>query len=185
MSAPYWQTDPRKLKGSEKHKWLRENRQIVLDYLAKYGKGTAMIRFGISRPDTFDRLIEDESERIPINTYQIQMATTTAREAIESARQAHMEIRGLAESYENFIESLADQLNKKFLIPLLKLAFTLDAKPILPDKKTLLVSDILDVPPLPRPKAKPRPKRLSQQVKQIYLEAHPFAGKEKGNDNKL
>lgn len=167
--------DPRKMTGGEKHKWLRENRQIVLDYLAKYGKGTAMIRFGISHPETLDSLIEKDCENdLPVNSYEVRLAVATARRAIESAKQAHIEIRGLEQSYEHFIESLANQLNQKFLLPLLRLAFTLDTSPFKPRPDELSPDSIFNVPRLTTPKPAPKLKG-SQRLKKIYLSAHPLA----------
>ena len=174
------ETDPRKLKGGQKRKWMKENAPLVLDYLAKHGKGNAMICFGVTRPDGFDWLIDDESEKqLPVNSYEVRMAVTTARAAIESAKKAHVEIRGLEESYEHFIESLADQLNKKFLLPLLKLAFTLDATPFEPRSSPALLDDILNVPELEMPKAIEQPKATEQTKREAAREARRVAVEQK------
>jgi len=167
------EVDPRKLYGGAKLHWLRENRHLVLEYLAKHGLGTTMVRFGISHPDTLERLIKWESEEErPANSYEVRMARLTADAAIETAKEAHVELRKLKQAQLNFVEDVADQLRDKFLVPLLRLAFRLDTQPF-KTESPLLLDGILNVPQLKAPKRKRSP--IKKRMRDIYLTAHPFA----------
>jgi len=153
--------DPRKLKGGQKQLWLRENRQVVLDYMGKYGRSCTMLRFGIWRGESLDRLIEWEAEdELPVRQSEVRMASSTARASLDLSKDAHIEIRKLKEAHQQFVYEVADRLQDTLFIPMLKVLLHFNSKAF-DTEDNLSLEELLGSPQIEAPKPKVIPKRLT------------------------
>lgn len=113
------------LKGGEKHKFLREHRQTILDLEETFGRDFVKGHFCI-KEETLDAILRFEPSTFISKFTKSDRALAKAEIAEQAVKELRQEIKELRQQFATFQESVGTQLAKKFLIPLLQSAIKID-----------------------------------------------------------
>jgi hypothetical protein len=107
------------LKGGEKQQWLRLHHEEVIAYYEAHGELATRERFNIVKEEAWQHVLDTRSVHSPGLT-KADRAIARAEITEAGVRELTQEIRELKEQYGKFVPLVADELNKKFFIPLLR-----------------------------------------------------------------
>lgn len=122
-------TDPRRLKGGVKGVWLKQNRQLVVDYWRHFGDADTCKQFSM-RPEVLRDLIQGGVEdpravRLPRRSDDIEKVQLMAEASQAAVAELRRDIRGLKEDYIQFTELVSESIATKLLKPLLSMIIRL------------------------------------------------------------
>ena len=127
------------MNGGEKAMWLRQNRQLVLDYYDQFGEPLTLRQFNL-KPSTLDSLFKRQGiDKEDIRHYR---AEALAKIAMEGANEARRDVRELKAQFGLFTELVSRQLIDNFFVPLLGSVITLPPSFGVKATKDLLISDL-------------------------------------------
>jgi hypothetical protein len=127
--------------GGRKQMWLKQHRDMVLDFCATFGREATMEQFSM-KGDTLDSLID--SRRQEDLSFKIaDRAIVKTEQTDVRVRELSREVGELKASYTRFTEVIGDELANKFFMPLFQLVIQLPEE-LRPKPATdgLLLSDI-------------------------------------------
>ena len=117
-----WTNDKefRDMKGGAGHKWIREHRQLILDYLDLFGEEDTLAKFKL-KPDTLERIkLSDEPAHLRERLSMAEKASLKADISEAGVAQLRKEVRELKEQFIAFQDAVSSQVAHKFLLPLIK-----------------------------------------------------------------
>lgn len=126
------------MSGGKKAMWLRQNRQLVLDYYAQFSEALTLSQFNLKQ-STLNSLLNREG--IEKRDTRQDRAEALAEIALESSRETKREVRELQSQYEQFTEIVCQQLIDRFFLPLLKSVIKIKPSLELKPRRNLLVPD--------------------------------------------
>ena len=135
------------LNGGKKQLWLRLHREEVLTYFELHGEAATRERYNIVKDDTWSRLLNPDVSRPKSKLTKADRAIARAEIAEQGLRELRREVRELKEQYGDFVPLVADQITRKFFIP--------------------LVSGSIELPPELEHKPEPNPLDLTDFVRQL------------------
>ena len=107
------------LAGGKKQFWLRTHRSEVMAYYEAYGEASTREEFNIVKEETWQHVLNPRIVRSSGIT-KADKAIARAEIAEAGFREVKREVRELKEQFGQFVPLLAEELNKKFFIPLLR-----------------------------------------------------------------
>lgn len=113
------------LTGGAKRMWLREHRAEVVDFYEKEGKEATKKRYRLTH-DTLGSLLKGERKPFgcEFTRYdRLELKVNMTQANIEDLR---AEVSELKEMFATFQESVAEQLKRGFLLPLIRAVIRLD-----------------------------------------------------------
>lgn len=108
-----------RLNGGKKHLWLRQNRQLVLDYCRQFGKEATLERFNMRKYTLDNMLVAEASEQQYAGKDDIERVALKTEITDAGVKELKHEIKELKAEYSKFTESVSSQLVSKFFYPLL------------------------------------------------------------------
>jgi len=127
------------MNGGEKAMWLKQNRQLVLDYYDQFSESLTLRQFNL-KPSTLDSFLKRQGLDKKDTRYD--RAEALAEIATEGANEARREVRELKAEYSLFTELVSRQLIDNFFLPLLGSVITLPPSFGVKATRDLLVSDL-------------------------------------------
>lgn len=122
------------MSGGTKQKWLRLHREEVLAYLEHFGEVATRAKYNIRKQETWDRLLSPNTLQPKTKFTKADKAIMRAEIAEAGLREVRSEVRDLKEQYGRFVPFLADEITRKFFVPLLsgkvELPAELEYKPV-------------------------------------------------------
>lgn len=106
------------LSGGSKQKWLRLHREEVLTYYELHGEVATRERYNICKDTTWQHFLNGRQVRMGKFT-KADKAIARAEIAEQGLRDVKREVRELKDQYGRFIPLLADQITRKFFVPLM------------------------------------------------------------------
>lgn len=107
------------MKGGKKQLWLREHRALVLEYLNAYGTEATIKYFNMSRR-TLDAFVSREEPFHPSPFAKADKALQQIEIIREQIYDTNARVRHMQGQFEQFTETVGDQLGRKFFTPLLR-----------------------------------------------------------------
>ena len=129
----------RSLKGGQKDLALRTHRAEILAYFEAHGEVATREWYNIRKNETWQHFLSPREVRHKMLT-KADKAIIRSEIAEEGLREVKREVRDLKEQYGKFVPYLADEITRKFFVPLLsgkvELPKELEYKPA-PDQLSL------------------------------------------------
>lgn len=113
------------LRGGQKAMWLRQHRNLVVEFYNEFGEDETKQRFCFTH-DTLEGLLKYERRSFQPKFSTADKALLTAQIAEEGVRQCRREIEELKESYALFKESVSEQIGKKIIFSILESGIRVD-----------------------------------------------------------
>lgn len=106
------------LSGGSKQKWLRLHREEVLTYYEAHGEAATRERYNIRKDTTWQNFLNGRQARMTKFT-KADKAIARAEIAEQGLRDVRREVHELKDQYGKFIPLLADEITRKFFVPLM------------------------------------------------------------------
>ncbi len=106
------------LKGGEKNLALRQHKSEILAFYEQNGEQATRERYNIRKDTTWKHFLNGRQVRMAKLT-KADKAIARAEIAEEGLRDVRREIRELKDQYGQFVPYLADEITRKFFVPLM------------------------------------------------------------------
>ena len=143
MTSPDTELDNfNKLNGGQKHMWLENHREFILDFYNDFGEATTRKTFNLKGDTLHNLLIPRMYTRTNrrISTADRALAQTEIVKA--DLKELRKEVKLLTQLFERFQQSVGEQLIDKFFLPLLQSRIQIDKDLNLPQKEELRIDNI-------------------------------------------
>lgn len=131
------------MSGGAKQLWLRLHRDEVMAFFEAHGEAAARERYNIRKDTTWEHFLKGRQVRVAKLT-KADKAIARAEIAEQGLRDVKREVRALKDQYGRFVPLLADQITRKFFIPLM--SGKVELPPELEYKPEPDPLDITDIP---------------------------------------
>ena len=117
--------DLKGLSGGSKQIWIKQNKKLVVDYYNTFGSEDTCQKFCLGQ-ETLQKILDSYEDKVFDD--RLERLALKCEIATDAGRHARHELNVMRKQFELFQESVADQLAKNFLIPLLKHTLRLPAE---------------------------------------------------------
>ncbi|MFC1988559.1 hypothetical protein ACFLVJ_01840 [Chloroflexota bacterium] len=114
------------LKGGRKHMWLKQHKEIVLDFCEEFGEAQTRKTFCLTE-NTLQNLTTSKTKtQVSNQLSKADKAIARADIAEAGVYELRKEVRELRQLIESFQQSVGEQLVNKFFLPLLQAGLSVD-----------------------------------------------------------
>ena len=107
------------MKGGTKQKWLRLHRDEILAYYDANGEAATRARYNIRKDETWRRLLDPNILQPKTKLTKADRAIARVEIAEEGLRELRGEVKDMKQQFGRFIPYLADEITRKFFVPLM------------------------------------------------------------------
>ena len=130
------------LKGGQKHMWLQQHKETILDFHKEFGDTATRRTFQLGENTLHNILQSNESTSNHKSFTKADRALAQAEITRAGLQEIKHEVKSLRQDFERFQQSVGEQLVSKFFLPLLQAGLKIDSDLNLPEEDKLRIDDL-------------------------------------------